>query len=551
MSLIGIRSLSMGGALGVIILAAAGCSGDNAAPPKSSQPSGAGGALPEPTPPPYQPPSPTPTPTPTPVTPPPEPTPPGGEQPPPPAPVAGMFSNPAAVKVPTFPDKKCPVSAGANAGAINAAIDMCSGMGGGVVTFEPGNYSVTSIHMKSNVKLDLNGASLKGAGTDAAEPYTSPIACQDEGHRHWHNAMIWGENVTNFAIVNGTLNGGGLDNNNQKMIAFKSSSVMLFDKLNQSSTGHFGYLLTDCHDITMSNLVMKPSRDGVDLMQCSNVYAHDLSITTGGDDAFALKSDCTIGKAIVSDNITVTNATLGSGANAVQIGSETWGNFQNISWSHIKVINGGKSGIGIQMNDGAVIKNMSYDDITLTNTSFPIFMSVTTLLRAPTKMAGHAENIRFSNITASGIVAGNNGTPHNSAIILSGVAASPNTGIVLEHIKINFPGGGSPSGDPPEGTELNGGVAYNPRYITPIPAYGLFVRHAKGVELHDVKFTFGAADQRAAVIARDVDGLLFDGFSPQKANGPALEVDNVKNLSIKGSAPLPDMMTPSVAKMTF
>jgi polygalacturonase len=286
-------------------------------------------------------------------------------------------------------------------------------------------------------------------------------------------------------------------------------------------------------------------------MQCSNVNAHDLSITGGGDDAFALKSDCTLGKAIVTDNVTVSNATLGSGANALQIGSETWGDFQNISWFNIKVINGGKSGIGIQMNDGAVIKNMSYDNITVTNSSFPIFMSVTTLLRAPTKNPGHAENIRFRNITASNIVAGNNGTTNNSAIVISGVAASPHQGVVLEHIKINFPGGGAPSGDPPEGTALSGGVAYNPRFIKPIPAYGVFVRHAKGVELHDVKLTFSAADQRPAVIARDVDGLVLDGLSAQKASGPSLELDTVKSLTIKGSAPLVDMTAPSVTKMTF
>jgi hypothetical protein len=546
--------------LALVSLVAPGCAGggDSSSPPTppgmpTPTPVAPPSTIEPPTPTPTPPGTTTPTPTPTPPTPtPPQPTP-GGETPTPPPP-AGSFSDPAAVKVPTFPDRNCPVSAGANVAAINAAIDMCSGMGGGVVTFAPGTYNVGgSIHLKSNIKLALNGASLKGSGgTDGAEPYTSPIACQDEGHRHWHNALIWGESITNIAIVGpGSIDGGGLDANNQKQIALKSSSVMLFDNLTQSSTGHFGYLLTDCKDITMSKLTMHPSRDGVDLMQCSNVNAHDLSITGGGDDAFALKSDCTLGKAIVSDNITVTNATLGSGANALQIGSETWGNFQNISWSHIKVVNGGKSGIGIQMNDGAVIKNMSYDDITVTNSSFPVFMSVTTLLRAPTKMAGHAENIRFSNITADKIVAGNNGSPHNSAIILSGVAASPNLGIVLEHIKINFPGGGAASGDPPEGTQLNGGVAYNPRYITPIPAYGVFIRHAKGVELHDVKFTFGAADQRPAAIARDVDGLVFDGFNAQKANGPSLEVDGVKNLAIKGSAPLPDMTAPMVGKMTF
>ena len=99
---------------------------------------------------------------------------------------------------------------------------------------------------------------------------------------------------------------------------------------------------------------------------------------TAPDDAFALKSECSLGKALPTENITVRDSSFSASiANAIQIGSETWGNFENISWSNIRILGGAKSGIGIQMNDGAVIKNLSYDNITLTNTSFPIFIRKT------------------------------------------------------------------------------------------------------------------------------------------------------------------------------
>jgi hypothetical protein len=473
----------------------------------------------------------------------------GGSAPPP-----GKFSNPAAVKVPTFPDRTCPVSAGAGTAAINAAIASCSDMGGGVVTFAAGTYSVGSIHLKSNVKLQLNGATLRaGGGIDPPEPYTSPIRCQDEGHSHWHNAVLWGENLTNIAIVGpGTIDGGGIDIELQKLISLKSSSVMLFENFTHTNTGHFAYLLTDCHHITMNKLVIHPGRDGVDLMECTDVNAHDITITGGPDDAFALKSDCAMGKALPTDNVTVDTGTFSvSIANALQIGSETFGDFQNIAWSNIKVTGGPKSGIGIQMNDGAVIKNVSYDDITMTNVSFPIFVSTSSLLRGPNKTPGHAENIRFRHITASNLVAGNGPSPQNVAVVISGQEGIPHRGVVLENVKITFPGGGSRSGDPPEGNTLKGEAAYNPRFITPMPAYGLFVRHAQGIELHDVKLDFSAADQRPAAIARDVDGLLFDGFSAEKGAAPTLELDTIKGLTIKGSAPLPDTTLPTVGKMTF
>jgi polygalacturonase len=218
--------------------------------------------------------------------------------------------------------------------------------------------------------------------------------------------MIWGEDVQNVAIVGpGKLEGGGLDSNNQKMIALKSSSVMLFENFEQSGTGHFAYLLTDCHHITMSKLTVHPSRDGVDLMQCTDVNAHDLTITGGPDDAFALKSDCTIGKALPTSNITVRDSTLGSGCTALQIGSETWGNFENISWSNIKVVNGGKSGIGIQMNDGAGHQEHELRQHHAVRDVVPhLPQRDQPACGRPTKMPGHAENIRFRNITASNLV---------------------------------------------------------------------------------------------------------------------------------------------------
>jgi hypothetical protein len=470
------------------------------------------------------------------------------------APAPLTFSNPAAVKRPTFPPRTCPVEAGAGTEAINKAIADCSGAGGGTVVFAPGTYLVGSIHMLSNVRLQLGAeVTLRGNGEiDPGEPYGSAISCEDDGHRRWHNALIWGENLTNVAIVGpGTIDGGRLDRNAQKMIAFKSSRLLEFEGLHQLNTGHFAYLLTDCHDVTMSGLTIQPSRDGVDLMECTGVNADRLTITGGGDDAFAIKSDCTMGKPLVTENITVSNSTLGSGCTALQIGSETWGEFRNITWSNDKVVHGGKSGIGIQTNDGAVLKNLLYENISMTNTSFPIFINVTSLLRGPSKTPGHAENIHIRNVTASGIIAGNNRSDENTAIVISGQPGSPHQGIVLENVEITFPGGGSSRGEPPEGGTLTSRSAYNPRFITPMPAYGAYVRHARGVEFRKVKLGYSTPEQRPAVIARDVDGLVFDSLAAQKPAGSTVELHEVRNLTIKGSGPLPDLVAPTVDRAAY
>jgi len=65
------------------------------------------------------------------------------------------------------------------------------------------------------------------------------------------------------------------------------------------------------------------------------------------------------------------------------------------------------------------------------------------------------------------------------------------------------------------------------------------------------KLSFGGNDARPAIIARDIDGLTLDAVGAQKGGGATLELDTIKNLTIKGSAPLADTMMSSVGKMTF
>ena len=82
--------------------------------------------------------------------------------------------------------------------------------GGGLVLFTPGTYLCFSIHLKSNVHLHIEqGATILAAESpkpgettgynggvyDAAEPKTEWDAYQDYGHNHWHNSLIWGEDI--------------------------------------------------------------------------------------------------------------------------------------------------------------------------------------------------------------------------------------------------------------------------------------------------------------------------------------------------------------------
>ncbi|HEY2014108.1 MAG TPA: glycosyl hydrolase family 28-related protein [Bryobacteraceae bacterium] len=110
--------------------------------------------------------------------------------------------------------------------AINKAIEAAAAAGGGTVVFPAGTYMSFSIRLKSKVDLFLaQGCTIEAAespkpgettgymgGTyDAAEPKTTYDAYQDYGHNHWHNSLIWGENISDVSITGpGLIFGKGL-----------------------------------------------------------------------------------------------------------------------------------------------------------------------------------------------------------------------------------------------------------------------------------------------------------------------------------------------------
>ena len=50
-----------------------------------------------------------------------------------------------------------------------------------------------------------------GGTYDPAEPKTTYDAFQDYGHNHWHNSLIWGEDIHDFSITGpGLIWGKGL-----------------------------------------------------------------------------------------------------------------------------------------------------------------------------------------------------------------------------------------------------------------------------------------------------------------------------------------------------
>ncbi len=252
--------------------------------------------------------------------------------------------------------------------AINRTITLAAAAGGGTVYFPAGIYLSYSIRLQSNVALYLDqGATLVAAepsadlsaGYDAPEPNPGADQFQDFGHSHWHNSLIWGEQLENISILGpGRIFGRGLTRRTNrrdllpderwlpaaaqpdlsfpaafratlaalkpgafgypdqdtlpagvgnKAIALKNCRNVILRDFTVYHGGQFVILATGVDNFTVDNLKIDTNRDGIDLDCCQNVRVSNCSINSPRDDGICLKSSYALGCNRPTENVTITN----------------------------------------------------------------------------------------------------------------------------------------------------------------------------------------------------------------------------------------------------
>jgi polygalacturonase len=251
--------------------------------------------------------------------------------------------------------------------AINKAIEAAAAAGGGTILFPAGNYLSFSIRLKSNVALHLDHGAVITAATpapgfgeyDKAEPNEwGDKGYQDFGHSHWHDALIWGENLENISITGpGRIHGlglvrgggggrrraeqggstggtpvsgntgvppvppnastpgqggrgggyGGGPGSGNKSISLKNCRNVTLRDFSVLQGGWFMLLATGVDNLTIDNLRVDTNRDGFDIDACRNVRISNCSVNAPHDDAIVLKSSYALGEARACENITITN----------------------------------------------------------------------------------------------------------------------------------------------------------------------------------------------------------------------------------------------------
>jgi polygalacturonase len=448
--------------------------------------------------------------------------------------------------------------------AIDRAIAVCAGAGGGTVYLPAGTYLSGSIHLTNNLNLFLDaGAVILGApqslhAYDPAERFAG-TAYQDGGHTYFHNSLIWGEGLTNVSITGpGMINGGGLTKQDKgvgkgsighgdKAIALKLCRGILLRDFTIFHGGHFAIIVTGCDNLTVDNVTIDTNRDGIDIDCCRNVMVSNCRINSPGDDGLCPKSTYALGRPVITENLTIVNCQVSGfkegtlldgtmradrpGTGRIKFGTESNGGFRNCTVANCTFRM--CKGLALEEVDGGVLENISINNLTMIDIKdYPIYITLGRRNRAPEGTPiGAVRNILISNVIATSV-------DRMSGIQITGLPDHALQGVRLENIRVVFKGGGTAKDAQRVFPELDRGYP-EPNKLGTTPAYGLFARHVRDLELANIRLSFASEDLRPAIMCEDVDGLEIDHFKAEISAGVAPgRFEGVKNLTIHNSPAL-------------
>jgi polygalacturonase len=447
-----------------------------------------------------------------------------------------------------------------NTTSIQKGIDFIGENGGGRLVFYVGRYLTGTIYLKSNVTIQLEeGAIIVGS--------VNPL--DYEMNNNW-TALIFALNQQNIGITGkGVIDGRGFEvANNLVDLVQKGviSDPLKYDRPRETirpQNIYFhgcrnviirGILLKDpgswnqqydqCRNVIIDGITVDSksywNNDGVDIVDCDSVSVTN-SYFDAADDGICLKSHSSD---FICQNVYIHNNTVRTSANGIKFGTASYGGFRNIRIISNLVFDTYRSAITFAAVDGGIVENVVVDSLRSINTGNVIFLRIGER-RAGKK--GKMNNISISNVYAEVPFtkpdAGYNyegpveDLPRN--ITPSSIVGMPDAAIenvTLKNIEIHYPGGGNPSYAKVGLDELDKVPEMGANYpefsmFKELPAWGFYVRHAKGVRFDNVNLTCAKKDYRTAVVLDDVTGATFKSL---KTSEPGIKKESVYSYKSSG-----------------
>jgi hypothetical protein len=422
-----------------------------------------------------------------------------------------------------------------NTASIQKAIDYINENGGGRLVFYVGRYLTGTIHLKSNVTIQLEeGAILVGSVNPFDYEFMS----------NW-TALIFAHDQVNIGITGkGVIDGQGFtvannlvdlihkgivkdplkydrpwEGRRPQNIYFKGCRNITVQGITFKDPGSWNQQYDQCRNLKVDAITVDSksywNNDGIDIVDCDSVSVTN-SYFDAADDGICLKSHS---PDFICQNVFIHNNTIRTSANGIKFGTASYGGFRNIKIIDNLVFDTYRSAITFAAVDGGIVENIIVDSLRSINTGNVIFLRIGER-RAGKK--GKMNNISISNVygevPSTKPDAGYNyegpveDMPRN--ISPSSIVGMPDAlieNVTFKNIEIHYPGGGNPAFAKIGLDELDKVPELAANYpefsmFKELPAWGFYIRHAKGITFDNITLTCEKKDYRTAIVLDDVNG---------------------------------------------
>jgi Glycosyl hydrolases family 28 len=418
-----------------------------------------------------------------------------------------------------------------NTRSIQFAIDYINGQGGGRLVFDVGKFLTGSIHLRSNVTIQLQeGAVLLGALNPFdydKKMFTALIFSYDQ-----HNIAITGKGVIdgqgrtvarNVAdlihkgiIKDAFRNDRPEAENRPMLINFRSCENILVKGVTLRNSASWVQTYDQCKNLRIDSIYVDSkafwNNDGIDIVDCDSVSITN-SYIDSDDDGICLKSH---DPKSACRHILISNCTIRSSANAIKFGTASYGGFGDIRIINIKVFDTYRSALALEAVDGGFIENVMVDSLQARNTGNAIFMRIGERVSGK---KGRLEKIKIEHVLVE-IASGKpdvgyeyegpiEDMPRNiSPLVIAGLPGALISDITFKNIVLKYPGGGNPlfakiSLDSLSSVPEKPAAYPDFSMFGELPAWGIYIRHARGVQITNLNLSCEKKDYRTAIVLDD------------------------------------------------
>jgi polygalacturonase len=410
-----------------------------------------------------------------------------------------------------------------NSGILQKAIDKCSSDGGCILNFPAGRYLTGTIQIKNGVTLRLAKDAILLGSTDAAD-YRNLDPFTDGSGNPMGYALIVAVDAANVGIEGeGTIDGQSPQLKAKQnpylmrpfLVRWVRCQGVTINGIRLTNPGAWTLNFYQTKNVVIENLTIRsrglgmPNNDGINIDSSENVRVRNCDVVSG-DDALVIKST----KAgMPSRNIVASNCKLSTRTNAIKLGTESIGGFENIKISNMKITDTKMAGIALYEVDGGNLQNVSIRDITMDGVIVPISIRLGARLKTfregdtPKTTAGKLRGITIQNVKAKNI--------EMVGMLINGVPGFPVEDLTLRNIELELPGGGTAESAKVELPEKESAYPEFDTFGKIIPAYGIYARHLRGVKFQNVRVNLLKPDARQATVLIDVENMKPADFAAQ------------------------------------